>query len=381
MKTSSYLLFAFALFIFVSCSGEPKAPQFTAQTKINDTEVKKEAWQMQWDKTLIQARKEGRVTIYTDIRPTVRDAWIKNFKDRFGVDIEFVAGRGAVTSQKLLTERKAGIYTGDITISGLTTLYLVLEPAGLFEDFEKHLFLPDVLDTKAWYDGHLPWFTEKRLIFLWRLYPTKPLWVNTQFVKPGEIKSYRDLLKPQWKGGKFVLNDPTISGSGSKWFEVYVREQFLGIDYMKSMVKQEPIITRDLRLGAEWVAMGKYPLSIGLEWSNYEPFVTAGAPLDSVETEVPYYLTSGSANLAWLKDAPHPNAAKLFVNWLLSKEGQLLAQQAERSQSAREDTGIEDLEVFRKKGVKYFNANTEDMYNNLEPLKQMAKEIFGPLVK
>lgn len=340
-------------------------------------------WQQEWDKTLVEARKEKKVVIYTSIRPIVREAWIKNFTSKFGVDLEFIMGTGPETRAKLSTERRAGITMGDLFFSGLTTLHLVLAPAGVFENFEKQLFLPEVLDPKAWFEGRLPWFTEERLIFLWRMYPTQNFWINTQLIKPGEIKSFRDLLKPQWKGGKFVLHDPTSSGSGSKWFEVFSREEMLGIDYMKALVKQEPVLTRNTRLGAEWVAMGKYPLSIAFTGTDYAAFLSVGAPVAFVETEESTYVTSGSGNLAWLKGSPHPAAAKLFANWLLSREGQEITQKAEKTQSAREDIGIEGIEVgeYRKKGVKYFNANTEEQYKNLEPLKQLAQEVFGPLVK
>lgn len=342
-----------------------------------------EGWQEEWEKTLAEARKEKKVVIYTSIRPLVRDAWIKSFTGKYGVELEFLMGTGPETRARLLAERRANIGTADLFFSGLTTLHLVLAPSGVFENFENKLFLPEVIDPKVWYEGRLPWFTAEKLIFLWRMYPTQNLWINTQMVRQGEIKSFRDLLKPQWKGGKVVLHDPTSSGSGSKWFEVFSREEMLGLDYMRAIVKQEPVLTRNTRLAAEWVAMGKYSLSVAFTGTDYAPFIAVKAPVAMVETEETTYLTSGSGNLAWLKGNPHPSASKLFVNWLLSREGQKITQDSENSQSAREDLGIEGIEEgeYRRKGVKYFNANTEEMYKNLEPLKLLAQEVFGPLVR
>lgn len=379
----------FVLAAFSCVLKEQKIPASAGLDKATAPEtVQKSAadgWQAEWDRTLSLAKKEGKVAIFFDatIPVIVRETWAKHIKEKFGIDIEFITGRGAENSVKLLNERKAGVYTGDIFISGLTTLHLVLEPAGVFENFEQKLFLPDIVDRNLWYNGRLPWFTDEKQIFLWRLYPTKNFWINTQLIKPGEITSYQDILKPQWKGGKFVLNDPTVSGPASKWFEVYSQEPMLGVDYMKSLVKQEPVITRNLRLGTEWVAQGKYPFSIALELSSYEPFLSVGAPVAPVEMKEGSYLTSGSGNLSWIKGGPHPAAAKFFVNWLLSKEGQELTQKISKTQSARGDIAHEetDFGAFRKKGVKYYNANTPEAYKNLEPLKQLAREIFSPLTK
>lgn len=385
LKNIFKILVCFILvLILLSCTPKEAPSQHVSQ---GETSVllssTKEAWQDEWDKTLTQAKKEGKVVIYTTLVPAGREAWSKDFKNKFGIDLEFFTGRSAELSQKLLAERRAGIVTGDLFITGLTTLHLDLKPTGVFEGFEKQLFLPEVIDPGAWYGGTLPWFTQEKYIFIWRLYPTKNFWINTGMIKPGEIKSYRDLLKPQWSGGKFVLNDPTSPGPASKWFEVYSRQGLLGVDYMKSLARQEPVVTRDLRLGATWVAQGKYPFSLALEWSNYEPFIFAGAPVAPLDLEEPTYVTSGSGNLAWIKDGPHPAAAKLFVNWALGREGQQILQSAEKIQSAREDIGVQGLEEgqTRSKTVQYFNANTEEMYKNLEPLKQLAKDIFGPLIR
>lgn len=383
MKT--LILVAGFLLFFTGCaSKQVSSPVLPVLPEEKDKSVTTRAsWQEEWEKTLALAKKERRISIFTTVRPLGRDAWMKNFGDRFGIDMEFVTGRGAEIRERLLSERRAGIISADLVITGLTTMHLVLEPAGVFESFENQLFIPEVLDTRAWFEGRLPWFTEKRFIWLWRMYPTQNTWVNTQRIKPGEISSYRDLLQPQWKGGKFVLNDPTTSGPGSKWFEVYVREEFLGVDYMKAFVKQEPVVTRDERLATSWVAQGKYPMSVGFDQSGYEVFLLAGASVAALELKEPPYLTSGSGNLAWIKGNPHPAATKLFVNWLLSREGGEISQKAEKIQSAREDIGTEGLGVYRKKGVKYFNANIEEMYIELNTLrlKELAKEIFGPLVK
>lgn len=372
------------LFLLVSgcATKEVPAPVSPVVREAEEKGIKvKTSWQEEWDKTLALAKKEGKLTIFSFFIPFVREAWIENFGKKFEIDMEFIIGRGAETSTRLLTERRAGLTTGDLVITGLTTIYLVLDPVGIFEEFEGKLFLPEVLDTNAWFGERLPWFNKR--IFSWRLYPTENFYINTTILKPGDITSYRDLLKPQWKGRKFVLNDPTTSGPGSKWFEVYGLEQFLGLDYMKALVKQEPVVVRDMRLGANWVAQGKYPFSVAIPNTTYQEFAAAGAPVAFLELKEPPYMTAGAGNLAWIKDNPHPAAAKLFANWLLTREGQEITQKASKNQSAREDTGIEGVEMgsFRKKGVKYFRSDTQEYYDSLSQLKTLAQEIFSPLVR
>ncbi len=372
--------------IFVACASKESTRPAVPQERIASPGAPaKQGWQEEWEKTLAMAKKERKVVIFVDasISPTVRESMMKEFKNKYNIDIEAISGRGVEIREKLLSQQRAGLNTGDLFISGLTTLYLVLESAGALEPVENQLFLSEVTNSTVWFEGRLPWFNKTKTIFSWRLYPEDSLWVNTTMIKPGEIGSYRDVLKPQWKGRKFILNDPTVSGPGSKWFEVNIYGSILDVEFMKALAQQDPVLTRDLRLGSEWVAQGTYPFSIGITLDSFEPFVTAGAHVGPAKLKETSFVTSGAGNLSWIKGSPQPAAAKLFANWFLSREGQELAQRVGKMQSSREDIDFEATEsgAFRMKGAKYFSGDTEEIYKDLPPIKKLELEIFGPLVK
>lgn len=127
-------------------------------------------------------------------------------------------------------------------------------------------------------------------------------------------------LNPKWKG-KIGLNDPRIGGSGiSLWsfmWEVKVEE------YLKKLVQQDLFLSRNLRQIADALAKGKLAITIGLGRSEYEPFLSAGLPIKEVPTpKEGLPASSGYGVLGIVKNPPHPNAIKVFVNWFLCKEGQ-----------------------------------------------------------
>lgn len=371
-------------FSFYSC-GLKKAPNALEKPKVEEVEIQKavaDKWQQTWYETLAAAKKEGKLNIYGGMEPKVRDAWTGYFKEKYGIIVEHMAGGGSDVAQKLIEEHKAGIYYADQYIGGGTTIYTLLKPAGIIEKFEHQLFLPEVLDPKVRINGILPWMDEDHTMFSWSLAPSGPIIVNTKMVGPGTIKSYKDFLQPQWKG-KIILFDPTTPGQGLQWFSIYGGEGILGLDYMKALVRQEPYITRDLRLQAEWVARGKYPISLGTGWSRFEPYASAGAPVAQNKVEEPDYLSAAMGHVSWIKNAPHPAASKLFTNWLLSKEGQALTQRVWERQTAREDVETEGVKLMgvREKGLKYINAEIESIYKKKEIYAEMAKEIFDPLLK
>ncbi len=84
---------------------------------------------------------------------------------------------------------------------------------------------------------------------------------------------------------------------------------------------QEPVVLRDQRLLIEWVARAKYPIAVASDQGETTKVMHTGAPVKFVKVKEGVPLTSGPLNLMVIDKAPHPNAARLFVNWALSKEG------------------------------------------------------------
>lgn len=373
-------------FLLLSCASEAPAPPVPPPFPAAPVQkAAKESWQGNWENTLAQAKKEGKVVLRSELPQEINRALADTFQAKTGIHAEIEPGaRGGVMYQKIFAERRSGIYLVDLVIGSGITLFTVAKPAEVLEPFEKYLFLPDVIDLKVWYDARLPWFDKDRTIAYLTLAPSTPLTVNTNFLKPEEIKSYRDLLKPDYKQ-KILFLDPTMPGQGNQWFGVYAREDLLGLEFMKTFAKQEPTLFRDIRVQSEWLSLGKSPISLGVGWAIFAPFLDAGAPVASVQVKEPDYLTGAAGYLAMIKNAPHQAAAKLFLNWILSKEGAMVVQKNYERQSPRLDTGIEGLnrtKALRVEGQKYYNAASEDYEKEKAAIYEpKIKEIFGPLLR
>src|SRR5262249_21287110 len=133
--------------------------------------------------------------------------------------------------------------------------------------------------------------------------------------------SAQDLLNPKWKG-KIIAADPTVSGAGSN-DAARLYAQF-GEDYLKKFyVGQQPMIMRDRRQITDAVAHASYPIAFGASSEDLDRLIKEGCRLRPVDalSDLPASTSSGVGMVALLKDAPHPNAARLFINWIASKDG------------------------------------------------------------
>lgn len=192
---------------------------------------------------------------------------------------------------------------------------------------------------------------------------------------------WRDLLLPKWKG-KISLSDPTTTGGANAWFAT-MSNHVLSLDYMRELARQEPVIIRDQRLQAEWIAHGKYPLDIALPAHALAEFMKAGATITGKALGEGAYITQGSGGIALINRAPHPTAARVFVNWLLAKERQTVVSQANRIQSARIDVSADFLFPWEKRqeGYKYVDERNEQAQFEQQKMLDVAKEVFGALLK
>ncbi len=358
------------------------APVDTRKPQSTTASEARPNWQQDWEKTKAEARKEGTLVVYIAAGPTVMGGLGEAFRKEFGVNIEWVAGLAQEVSMKVITEQRAGLYFGDLVFIGADSVFL-LKPAGALGVLDSELVLPEVLDKNAWYGGDLIWAeTGPRHTFVAVLdFPQPPVVINTELVKPGEVTGYRDLLNPKWKG-KILLYDPTKAGAGASWFSAVVLG-IMDLNYVRDLVKQEPVIVADPRQHIEWVARGKYPIAVAGRTEQELEFKNAGAPLEMVSPVEGVHLTASASGVNLLKNAPHPNAAKVFLNWILSKDGSTIASKLIGGQSARVDvpTDFLDPAMVRKPGQKYFNTVSEEYVSKKLEMQKLAEEVFAPLLK
>jgi len=384
MKRLSWVTLVVVLFgiLAAACRQEAAPPTQPAATAKATAAVSKAAWEQQWDSALAEAKKEGKLVVYGSGTAAMRDVGVnKFFEDKFGVTMENIAGSASELLPKIGSERQAGIYSGDIFIISLSTMLNQMKPSGITESLDKTIFLPDVLDGKAWYTGDVPWVDKEHHQVAMLAMPIGAVVINTDLVKPGEIKSYRDLLDPKWKG-KIGMTDPTQSGQGGTWFAA-MAEGIMDLNYLRELAKQEPQLSRNDRLLAEWIAKGRVSVMIALKTDLVAEFQRIGSPIKMVGMAEGTYVAADSAGLTLLKNAPHPSAAKVFANWILTKEGATFVAKAWGGQHARVDVPtdfIDPLQV-RQPGVKYFNDNLESHVVKKPNYYKLAGEVFAASLK
>lgn len=341
-------------------------------------------WKDRWEKTLSTARKEGKVVVYGDMSAEVRETIGTKFREKYGLYIEFVAGRSGEVTQKYQTETRAGLYAADFFTIGGGSLVNILKPNGLLASLGRVLFLPEVLDSRAWPDGKIP-FLDKDGTMLPLVAPyTSYSALNTDMVKEGAVTSYRDFLKPEWKG-KITLFDPTSSGAGAGWvtfvvYNVFGKEE--GERYIRDFARQEPSVLKDTRTHVEWVARGKYPIGAGVQYATLNSFRTMGAPIKMLRPAEGGQLNPGGGILAMVARPAHPDAAAVLAHWLLSAEGQSIVSQAWKAPPVRRDveTANLDPELGARSGDKVYWSDEENFINQGKSW-ELSREVFGPLMK
>lgn len=369
------------LFLFFACRSQTQAPEpvqgISRTPSANNTALS--GWELNWQKTLAQAKKEGKVIIHTGVSPMTRTNVAKGFKDKYGIEVEFIAGSGGLSMARILMERRAGIYAVDLVITGSTSLITDLKAAGALEPIEPVLMLPEVTDLKYWYENKYQFADRDALIMYLGLSPRNAVFGNSNLVRMEEIKSHLDLLNPKWKG-KIAFNDPTVAGSGLGEFTVM--KIVHGVDFLKNLAKQEPVFTRNDRLRVEWITQGKYLIGLGGSALSRD-FANEGAPILHFELDDAVDLIPGFGALGKVKNPPFSNAAIVFINWLLSKEGQTIFSRWNDKQSIRTDvpTDFMDERNIRKPGVKYLRTADEEIVMQKDENVRLAREIYKDLLK
>ncbi len=393
IATRFWLVMTLVLLLLAACTPKtvpapvpqaaPAAP--SAQQAAPSAATSRAVWEEQLEKVLQGAKREGKVVLYMTGGSAVRVTTVTGFTAKYGIPVEAITGAGGQLSEKLLTERRAGLYFVDVYQGGATTLLTNLKPNGVLDPLESAFILPELTDPavieKTWYGGKLLWVDTEHKILGTLAFPGGWVVINTNLVKPDDMTSYKDLLDPKWKG-KILMFDPTVTGSGNRAFNI-IGSQILTWDYWRDFAKQEPVFLRDHRQMAEWVARGKYALAFAPYPDVVQEFINAGMPLMHRTPKEGWMLTGGSGDLALVNRAPHPNAARLLINWILSKEGATLLSKTFGVQSGRFDVPIDFLspEKTRDPQAKYFWSEKEEFLTTDQQANKMAKEIFAAYLK
>lgn len=282
----------------------------------------KSARPAEWERTLVAAKKEGKIVLAIPPSTELRKEMEPVLKQKFGLEAELVAAPGPRNASRIAAERKSGVRYFDALIVGTGTA-VGLAHDGMLEPIESFLILPEVKNEKEWWGGHI-WednvSTNRYLYSFLADVSTHGIWYNSSLAKPEELRSFDDYLAPKWKG-RIGFSDPRVPSSGqSVWSFMW---DIKGEEFLKKLVQQDFFLTRDLRQLTDALSKGKVSLAFGIGRSQAEPFVKAGLPIKPAPRPQEGLPASNSFGvLGIVKDPPHSNATKIFVNWFLSREGQ-----------------------------------------------------------
>ena len=299
---------------------------------------------------------------------------------RYGFEVEGRAINASEVSQVLMRECSVGRQTIDVVQGGLSEAFDVY-PQGCLAPLKPQLLLPEVTDPRAWRDGTLK-FDDPEGVYMLQLGEAVygPVAYNSERVRPEQIATSRDLLKPEFKG-KIASYDPRRAGTGRGLSTYFLTT--LGPDYVRQLYQgQEVASTADHRQLAEWVARGVHWIALAHVERGIEPLRREGLPIGIRELDdAPGYVTGGSTVVKIAKNAPHPNAATVLVNWLASREGQQRMMDILGQPSRRVDVDVPDsVAPYRlpKAGAHYADGYDFDYYTKERPTAEQAvMEILG----
>ncbi|HLY66225.1 MAG TPA: extracellular solute-binding protein [Chloroflexota bacterium] len=325
------------------------------------------------------AKQEGKVAVVTNPGEPFRRTF-DAFQQKYGISVELLTGNGGGDLVPQLTaERKAGQYLWDVMphssqpILALKQMMAPLQPA---------MLLPEVLDDSKWLGGFGDGWEDhdKTLAFAYSREATWNSQVNRSVVPESQLSSIDQLWDPQWKG-KIAMQDPRELSSGAGTMAAWLALR--GEDRVRAFLRdQQPVVTRDRRQLGEWVVRGQYPIGLAVSMPVLLEFQAQGLDISSIkplDTENPLaaYLSVGGGVLGMFDHTPHPNAAKLFVNWLLSAEGQTVFSRETGYNSRRSDVPVVDQKTAIGPNTKYTIDNgREDFLATVQKVVDVSRELI-----
>jgi iron(III) transport system substrate-binding protein len=343
--------------------------------------------QSEWEKIIQGAKKEGKLSLYLYQGEGELGALSQLFQKKYPeISVTSVFGRGNQLGPKIMAERRAGKFLVDVYIAGLTSTYEILYRAKILDSVRTALILPEVLDESKWWQGHHYYIdAENKYIFVFVGNVSQYVSYHTKSVDPLEFRSYWDFLQPKWKG-KILSRDPKISGSQRIGLRMFYQTPESGAEFIRRLYGEMDVtLTQEIRQATDWLAHGKF--AICFFCSEILKAKSQGLPVDefpSARWKESRAITAGNiGSLALPSQPPHPQAARLFVNWLLSRGGQNAFQRTANTLFNSEESMRIDIpkdmisaELRRIDGVKYFLADKPE-FMDMAPIYEVVDKALA----
>ena len=373
--------FAFGVLLLVCQLIGPIRPILAAESK--------SSWQAEWGRTVRAAEEEGQVTVSIGGYGAIIDSGV--FQKTYPkIKITHITGAGTDLTQRISAERRAGKYLVDVYNGGGNSLFQILYLGKMLDPIKPALILPEVTDSTKWWEGKQKYADKDgQYIFVYEgnVAAGAGAGYNSQLLDPREYKSYWDFLNPKLKGKIISTDIRKVRGAGIPWQFLYYYPD-LGPKFLRRLFgEMDVIMIADLRQAVDWLAAGKYSLCLPIQGGTIYKAKNQGLPVDqfgSYHFKEGVNLSSAFGSLALMNHAPHPNAAKVFINWLLSRDGQTLFQKVislpgDARNSRRIDVPKDHipLDEQRRDKMPYFDTDDPET-KDLTPAIKLLNEILGP---
>lgn len=370
IRATSGLLSAAAAVALVLGAGAP-----------GDAAAQSADWQKVWNETVAAANKEGAVACGCPRHPGSRKFLLTQWaKDYPQIKLEYTGAKLPEWPARVEAERSAGKYLWDVFFTGPGPEIYRLAGNKVFDPLVDHMILPEVKNPDIWggwdeafYDNE-----KKRMFSFWQNVSVPQY--NAALVPPADVESRQleVLFDPKYKG-KTVWWDPRVGGSGSNSATfVYLRFGEEGLK--KLLVDQQPVFLRDVNQIAERMVRGTAAIAIGPQLDEVlKQFSKAGVKFDIrtfPNNKSTAYASTSYGILSIFSRAAHPNAATVFVNWLLSKDVQIGLGKAAEQISRRND--IEATAAGKLKarlGEQYVNLQREEYLQTKRKAMALARKL------
>jgi iron(III) transport system substrate-binding protein len=308
------------------------------------------------------AKKEGKISFYTAMDLQFAERLGKAFEAKYpGIAVRVERSGAERVFTRIDQEYSSNIHSVDVVNTSDQAHCIIWKRNGwlapyLPEEVVKHY-------DKRYYDAEGLDVTTRILI--------SPIAYNTNLVKKEDApKGFRDLLDPKWKG-KLVKAHPAYSGTIMN--STFETARDLGWDYFVKLAAQNVMQVQSATDTPKRISLGERAVMVDGAGYLVIRYKEAGQPVDIVYPEEGTPLAGGPS--AVFKAAPNPNAARLFQNWMHSREGQQLIVDDARQYSPHGQT-VEKPGVRKLADIKLMKEDPEGVLAQGEAVKKRYAEIF-----
>lgn len=277
------------------------------------------------DELIEAAKAEGSLTWYTGTSPAGAEAVAQAFEEQFGVRVDVNRLTSNEIAQRFQAEAAADNTQADVLLLVTETFFTDMLDQGLtekldpadFEGYPEDYFLPDGAGLTIGIN-------------------TPVVVYNTDVLGDFEPETWEDLLEPELKG-QIVVTDPRGSNAWAQYWSVLLQDERLGEAYLEDIAAQDFTLTASTVPGTQLVGAGEGGVLIAGTQGSTQPSIDQGLPLKTFTPSEPTVTGRNWATL--VTDSPHPNAGRLFLQWLGSEEGSRVYNSAELTSSPLGDIG------------------------------------------